>query len=80
VVDSLGRDSHKIVFVLLFKKACVDSYTLFLGENRIGLDGSDLDDQYKDEDKSKNKPRGHLIGDGSNRKMEFTQLAAQRTH
>jgi hypothetical protein len=74
----LNERDHKVKDIC--KKACVDSYTLFLGENRIGLDGSDLDDQYKDEDKSKNKPRGHLIGDGSNRKMEFTQLAAQRTH
>lgn len=31
-------------------------------------------------DEGRDDNRGALIGDGSNRKMEFTQLAAQTTH
>jgi len=49
-------------------EACRRSYKTFLRENRISSDNED------------DEGRGHLIGDNSNRKMEFTQLAAKSTH
>jgi len=52
------------------KKACINSYTNFLNENRIEIN------ENNDNEHSK----GLLVGDSSNRKMEFTKLAAQRTH
>jgi hypothetical protein len=57
----------------LCKKACDDSYAFYCSENRIRIENSQVDEGRDDN-------RGALIGDGSNRKMEFTQLAAQTTH
>jgi len=57
---------------LLIKETCIEacknSYRAFLNKNRI-------EDEEED-----SKKKGHLIGDNSNRRMEFTQLAAKSTH
>jgi len=49
-------------------EACKKSFREFLKNNRI---------ECEQDEGSK---RGHLIGDNSNRKMEFTQMAAKSTH
>lgn len=53
-------------------EACKHSYAQFLEKNNIK---TNLDDNAKDDDHT-----GHIMGDTTHRKMEFTQLAAMRTH
>lgn len=55
----------------LIQEACVKSYIHFLKENRI---------EAHDDNDDANNNKGHLIGDNSNRKMKFTQKAAESTH
>lgn len=54
-------------------KASEDSYAYYFSANLIQFENSQVDEGRDDN-------RGALIGDGSNRKMEFTQLRAQTTH
>lgn len=55
----------------LISDACDKSYKAFLNENRI---------EVHDDNDDSNNNKGHLIGDNSNRKMKFTQKAAESTH
>jgi len=61
-----NNDTHVIENCI---KACKASYALFLKHNRISTD-----------EENEASKRGHLIGDNSNRKMEYTRKAAMSTH
>jgi len=65
-VEEIGRKDSFVQATCL--EACRKSYKEFLKNNRI------------ESEEDENNKRGHLIGDNSNRKMEFTQMAAKSTH
>ena len=62
------KDNDRIV-VDNCVKACRESYNLFLKHNRISSD-----------EENEASKKGHLIGDNSNRKMDWTRKAAMSTH
>lgn len=65
----LDRDS-KVADSCL--EACRTSYRQFLERNNIH---PNTDESTKDNDKT-----GHIMGDTTHRKMEFTQLASKKAH